>query len=266
MAITIEKTSGGQYSGNGAGPSGTAANGLDAIAGDVIMITCYSSRAQVTGVFDTHTVSAINADGITFNRVLSEAYQYEEASGSFPTCSANVDIFLGVATSTLTAVSFSPTMTGNDAFINDGWFVVQTIRGLDTSQILDTAPANPETETNVTLVSSTPTVDTVDILASDSILYSLLFMHSIGAQATGVEPTGFTIPGAAHFNTTAGSSSATSTKVDGILSYKLFNSAQSGLTVAAGSADDCWFAATIALRSDGAVVANTKRSFAAVLN
>lgn len=267
MSISVVNTTGGLFNGSGSRPNGTAANGLTGVAGDVFMLTVYSSRSLSSGNFDFHSVSSVTAAGVTFTKVFSQNYQYQESSGSFPAASCHVDVFLGVATGTMTQVSFDCTMAAaGDTFINDGWFSMHTIRGLDTTTILDTATPNPKADTNVSLSASIPSISSINILASDSIQFFLQFMHTVGgSQAGGSPPSGFTVPGAgagSHFK----SEQATATKIDGCVSYKLYSGAQSGLLVSAGSSDNCWFAASIALRQLGATLANTKRSFATVIN
>lgn len=260
---TVEAAVGGQFSGSGASPGGAGSGtGLNAIAGDIILVLCYTSRSLTSGNFDFHEVASITSAGLTFNKIIDESYQYEEVSGSFPAASCHVDAFIAVVGGTITNQTWSSTMAGGDTFVNDGWAVAITIRGADTSTILDTYSGNPVTETNVSLSASAASV-TTDIIASESILFFLAFMHTVGAQATLTVPAGFTVPGTGdgtHFKTTTGGGSATATKVDGVACYKTYTGPQSALNVATGSTDNCWFGATIAIRSADAVVPNTMRS------
>jgi hypothetical protein len=266
MAITIEQTTGGTYNGSGASPDSGNSGQINAVAGDVIMISCYTARAQATGVFDDHAVASLTAAGLTFTQIIDQAYQYEEASGAFPACSAHVDVFIAIAAGTLTNLVWTSTMAAaGDTFVNDGWCSVQIIRGLAPVPV-DAAPTNPEIVTNVSLSSTTPEI-TADILSTESILWFLTFTHSIaGAQATATPPTGFTVPGAgvgSHFKSV---SAQQSTKVDGCQSYKTYSAEQSSLVVTNGSADNCWFAAAIAFRGAGAIDANTLRGFVTVVS
>lgn len=266
MAITVEQTTGGTYNGSGASPNSGNSGAINAIADDVVMITCYTARAQATGVFDDHAVASISASGLSFNKIIDEAYQFEEASGAFPTCSAHVDVFIATAAGMLTNLVWTSTMAAaGDTFVNDGWCTVQVMRGLDTVP-LDSAPTNPEIATNVSLSSSTPEI-TVDIASTESILWFMTFMHSIAAapNATSTPPTGFTVPGAgagSHFKSV---NATQATKIDGCQSYETYTDAQASLVITNGSADNCWLAAAVAFRGAGSVVANTKRSFATVI-
>lgn len=248
---SIDKISGGTYSGSGAKPdSGAAGTITTGGTNRQILIACLSARAINGGNSgDFHAVASLTASGLTFSRILHSTFHYTDAinGAGFNDCWLSMDVFLATAAAQQTALAWSSTMaSANDTFINDGWCAVFDIAG---AAGLDTNASNLITSSNLTNSASAVVSGALTTDSNNPLVLELAFGHNGGTPSVSL-PSGFasTFSGAGGDGHFLNPGNAGSTKADCFLAFQEFSSARSAATFSSASSVLDWATALIALR------------------
>lgn len=265
---TVKKLSGGSFFGGSGRPSSGGGSNLTTTANDTtIVIVSFSSRSNTAT--DFHRCTAITGSGLTWSHVVNEDFTYTEPSGSFPVASWHCDVFVANVPTPITAQSWDSTMTGNDTFINDGWYSVYTIEGIDPTNKLDTHASNLVSSKNMGGSASAISLAGISTVSNNPFVLWVGLGHSASAASPITVPAGFgntTSPatGDSHF---AVNNSSSTTKVDIAGVFKEYASQQSGLTLASSSTHPYWWGVPIIFKShvtEGLIAVEAKDSFSAV--
>jgi hypothetical protein len=273
MTAAVQHISGGSYTGSDARPSSGNSGTITTDSSDCIAIwLCCTARA-LNGAADYHKVSSITIDAgsptaPTVVKFLDQDFTYNDTSGggSFPNAYLHFDFFYAKCPSALSGRGWDSTMAAaGDTFVNDGTCLLLTIGGIDFTTPFDTnADSNPPLQNSKTTSAGTsaPNTTSFDTAAAGTLVLQAVFGHkdNAGAPTTPLAPTGWTKEGQITSN---GGAVATDMVLAAMTKY--FSAQQSAQTYTDTHTEQFWATFTFAIRDAAAVVANTKRSFTAVI-